>query len=141
MALSPKQKKTYLIVGLVLLAILVLYFWYTRYGPGSANSPQGNAAAPDTGLGSNLNSVAPELAAGSTGPNSGLNYYAGSTTVELGGGSPGSSSSNSTEVGGGTHTPPPHKCPRGHHWDAKKGKCVPDVRHRVRAGVQLPGAR
>lgn len=71
-----KKTKTYIIIGVALVAAYFVYRWYMSQQSGIS----GNAG---TGLGSNLNSIAPELAAGSTGPNSGLNYYGGNTTVYL----------------------------------------------------------
>lgn len=67
-----KNQKTALILAGVAVAAYLVYRWYTSQQQNNTNS---------TGLGSNLNSLAPSLIAGSSGPSSGLNYYEGSTTV------------------------------------------------------------
>jgi hypothetical protein len=67
-----KKQKTTLILAVVAVAVYLAYRWYENKQ--SAN--QGT-----TQLGSNLNSIAPALIAGSSGPTSGLSYYAGSTNV------------------------------------------------------------
>jgi hypothetical protein len=72
--------KTLLIIGALAVVAYFVYRWYVGGGGSVSGAIQGNAG---TGLGSNLNSIAPELVAGSTGPNSGLNYYGGNTTVYL----------------------------------------------------------
>lgn len=65
-----KKTKAILILGAVLVGgYLALRWWENRQGGGGGQ------------LGTNLNSVAPALIAGSTGPQSGLNYYAGNTTL------------------------------------------------------------
>lgn len=66
-----KRLKTALILVGVAVAVYLGYRWYQ------------NRQSSSQGLGSNLNSAAPELVAGSSGPSSGLNYYAGSTTVDI----------------------------------------------------------
>lgn len=72
MALNAKQKKA-LIIGALAVAAYLAYRWYQSKQQ-SDNSGTGQ-------LGTNLNSVAPALIAGSSGPSSGLNYYAGTTDV------------------------------------------------------------
>jgi hypothetical protein len=67
-----KKLKTTLILAGVAVAAYLIY----RH---MKNSQQSNTGTGQ--LGTNLNSVAPALIAGSSGPSSGLNYYAGSTTV------------------------------------------------------------
>jgi hypothetical protein len=69
--LDSKQKKIALAVALVIGAYLAY-----RYLSGKKS---GNSSA----LGTNLNSVPAELIGGSSGPDSGLNYYAGDTTVNV----------------------------------------------------------
>lgn len=59
--MSKKQK---IILGVVVLAVAA-YFGY-RWWKGRQD--QGNAESPTGGLGTNLNSVAPELVGGSSGP-------------------------------------------------------------------------
>lgn len=79
-----KRTKIILIVLALAAAAYLVYRWYEN---NQANSTTGNtglsSGTSGDSLGSNLNSVAPELAAGSSGPDSGLNYYAGNTTVNL----------------------------------------------------------
>jgi predicted negative regulator of RcsB-dependent stress response len=67
-----KNTKIILIVLGVAVAGYLAYRWYQSKQAANQSS---------TGLGSNLNSVAPALVAGSTGPQSGLNYYAGATNL------------------------------------------------------------
>lgn len=70
-----KRTRIVLIVAALAVAAYLVYRWYVNRQSGSANNT--------SGLGSNLNSVAPELVGGSSGPDSGLNYYGGTTTVNL----------------------------------------------------------
>jgi|SRR5215831_1917922 len=70
--MTKRQKTIAIIVGVAVAAYLV-YRWY-KYKQQGSGVPQ---------LGTNLNSVAPELIGGSHGPQSGLNYYQGSTTIYL----------------------------------------------------------
>lgn len=67
--MNDKQKKVILVIGLAVAAYLG-YRWYVNR---QSNGP--------TGLGTNLNSLPSALVGGSTGPQSGLNYYAGATTI------------------------------------------------------------
>jgi hypothetical protein len=67
-----KKLKTTLILAGVAVAAYLIY----RHMKNSQSNSTGTSQ-----LGTNLNSVAPALIAGSSGPSSGLNYYAGSTTV------------------------------------------------------------
>lgn len=67
-----KEAKTTLILAAVAVAAYLGYRWYMNKQ--AANQGSGS-------LGSNLNSVAPALIGGSTGPTSGLTYYAGATNV------------------------------------------------------------
>jgi hypothetical protein len=69
--MDKKQKTTLALVALAVGAYLV-YRWYMNRQANSQGTGQ---------LGSNLNSIAPALIAGSAGPTSGLTYYAGNTTV------------------------------------------------------------
>jgi|SRR5579859_2072327 len=69
--MDAKQKKL-LIIGAVAVAAYLAYRWYQNRQQNNTGSGQ---------LGTNLNSVAPALIGGSSGPSSGLNYYAGNTTV------------------------------------------------------------
>lgn len=69
------NKKRLLIIGLGALALWVVWEYY--------KSLSGGSGSPTGALGTNLNSVAPELIGGSTGPNSGLNYYGGSTVLNI----------------------------------------------------------
>lgn len=72
-----KRTRTILIVIGVAVAAYLAYRWYSNRNSGSpVNSPTGS-------LGTNLNSIAPELVAGSTGPTSGLVYNQAPTTVNL----------------------------------------------------------
>lgn len=66
-----KRLKTGLILAGIAVAAYLAYRWYQ------------NRQSNSQGLGANLNSATPELVAGSSGPSSGLNYYAGSTTVDI----------------------------------------------------------
>lgn len=72
--MSKRTRIILIIIGLVIAAYLV-YRYYVN------NQQQQNNNT--SGLGSNLNSVAPELVGGSSGPDSGLNYYGGTTVVNL----------------------------------------------------------
>lgn len=71
-----KRTRTILIVIGVAVAAYLAYRWYTNRQSSATNSPTGS-------LGTNLNSIAPELVAGSTGPTSGLVYNQAPTTVNL----------------------------------------------------------
>lgn len=68
--MNPKLKTALIIAGLAVAAYLGYRWWENRSGGSS-------------GLGANLNSAAPELIAGSSGPDSGLDYNAGSTTLNI----------------------------------------------------------
>lgn len=68
--------RTILIIGGLAVVAYFVYRWYVNQQSGSTNSPTGS-------LGTNLNSIAPELVAGSTGPTSGLVYNQAPTTVNL----------------------------------------------------------
>jgi len=65
------QTKKVLIAGGLVVAAYLIYKWYTGR---QQNGPTGQ-------LGTNLNSVAPALIAGSQGPMSGLMYYGGATNI------------------------------------------------------------
>lgn len=67
--MNAKQKKVVLAIAAVAAAYLAYRWWSNR----QSNGP--------TGLGTNLNSLPTALVGGSTGPQSGLNYYAGSTSI------------------------------------------------------------
>jgi hypothetical protein len=134
--LSKKQIRIGIIVAVVLVAGYFAYRWYS-------NRQSGNPS-PTGGLGTNLNSVAPELVGGSTGPDSGLDNIQPpeTVTINLPNGQP-----SDTDGGPGPNPPPPHepcpagfhrtpnggcarnpkpkpkRCPRGHHRD-KHGHCV-----------------
>lgn len=69
--MDAKQKKL-LIIGAIAVAAYLAYRWYQSRQQSNSGSGQ---------LGTNLNSIAPSLIAGSSGPTSGLQYYAGNTTV------------------------------------------------------------
>lgn len=65
-------------------AVVAAYFGYRWYqNRQAANAASGTSTAAGSQLGTNLNSTAPDLVAGSQGPNSGLSYYAGQTQVTL----------------------------------------------------------
>jgi hypothetical protein len=66
-----REQKLLLILGAVALGGYLLLRWWENRQSGSN----------ETGLGTNLNSLPSALVAGSTGPQSGLNYYAGATNV------------------------------------------------------------
>lgn len=68
-----KGMKTFLIIAALAVAAYFLYEWYVNRQNGTTGGS----------LGANLNSVAPEMVSGSTGPNSGLTYNQGSTYVYL----------------------------------------------------------
>lgn len=63
--MTSKQKQRLLVGGALLVAAYLIYRWYV-------NKQQANQAT--QGEGTNLNSSFPALVAGSTGPQSGLNY-------------------------------------------------------------------
>lgn len=71
--------KTPILLGVAAIALYLGYRWYQNRNSGTGNL----GTSSTTGTGSNLNSLAPELVAGSAGPASGLNYYAGTTSVNL----------------------------------------------------------
>lgn len=71
-----KRMRTILIIGGLLVVAYFVYRWYMNQQASSTNSPTG-------ALGTNLNSIAPEMVAGSTGPTSGLVYNQAPTTVNL----------------------------------------------------------
>jgi hypothetical protein len=72
------SKRTKIILIVVAVAVAgYLVYKYLANKSGSTSSTTGTA------LGTNLNSVAPELVAGSSGPSSGLNYTAPATTIYL----------------------------------------------------------
>lgn len=99
------NKRTRIILIVILLAVvayLVYRWWQNRQG-----QPQGNLIP---GTGSNLNSVAPELAAGSAGPSSGLNYYPGNTQLDIS--LPGSNEAENNNPPPVHHKPPKRKPPR-----------------------------
>ena len=68
--MNPRLKTALIIAGLAVAAYLGYRWWENRSGSSG-------------GLGANLNSAAPELIAGSSGPDSGLDYNAGSTTLNI----------------------------------------------------------
>jgi len=70
-----KNPRTWIIIGAVAIAAYLLYRWWQNK-QSATNSPTGS-------LGTNLNSVAPELIGGSSGPESGLTYNQGTTQVDL----------------------------------------------------------
>lgn len=118
MAMAKNTKTILIVVGLAVAAYLA-YRWYSN------RTSSGNGS-----LGANLNSAAPELVGGSSGPDSGLNYYAGTTpiTVDL---PNGNQSQNDTENAPDedsddkhVHKPPGEPCPHGMH--RVNGKCVPN---------------
>lgn len=94
--MNAKQKKAVLLIAIAAAAYLGYRWWSNRQSSSSG-----------TGLGANLNSLAPALVAGSTGPQSGLNYYAGSTAIYVTQPVNQSASKSSTT----TNPPPPHKQP------------------------------
>jgi hypothetical protein len=67
--MNPRLRTALIIAGIAVAAYLGYRWWSNRQD--------------SSGLGANLNSVAPELIGGSAGPSSGLTYNAGSTTVNL----------------------------------------------------------
>lgn len=108
--------------GLIgLAAVVVAYFgyqwWQNRSSSGGSGVPQ---------LGTNLNSVAPELIAGSTGPNSGLNNYGGGLTLNVS--NPVTQQSSTTSTGGtgpSTTSPPSPASGQPHRWLSKPGMMIP----------------
>lgn len=91
-----KGMRTFLIIAVLAVAAYFAYEWYINRQSTTGGS-----------LGANLNSVAPELVGGSTGPNSGLTYNQGSTYVYLTETGKNSSVAGNTS-GTGTMTPNPH---------------------------------
>lgn len=73
--MSKRTRTILIVIGLAVAAYLA-YRWYQNKQSGGTNSPTG-------GLGTNLNSIAPELVGGATGPSSGLTYNQAPTTVNL----------------------------------------------------------
>ena len=125
-----KNVRIILIVGAVAIAGYLAYRWWQNRSSGSGGS-----------LGANLNSAAPELVGGSTGPNSGLNYYAGSTpiTIDLPNGNQSQNDTGNQGDDGDTDhgVIPGEPCPIGTH--RVNGKCVPN-KHGGKGG-KLPITR
>lgn len=92
MSVDPRMRKALIIGGLAVAAYLI-YRWYQNK---QASQNQG-------ALGTNLNS-SPNLIGGSTGPTSGLQYYAGNTTVYTTNPITQPSNSGGTNTGGTTGT-------------------------------------
>lgn len=61
------------------LAAVIIYLVYRWY----KNRQSASTTAGGLTLGTNLNSVAPDLSAGATGPNSGFDYLGGNTTISI----------------------------------------------------------
>lgn len=94
-----KGMKTFLIIAVLAVVAYFVYEWYV-----GQNSTTGGS------LGANLNSAAPEMVAGSSGPNSGLTYNQGSTYVYLTeSGTNSSTSSNTPATGTVKATPVPNQ--------------------------------
>jgi hypothetical protein len=93
-----KRQKTALILVAVAVAAYIGYKWWTNRQSSSGQ------------LGANLNSVAPALIAGSTGPQSGLNYYAGATNIYVTEQLTQSAAKSSSSTSPPSHVfiPPPH---------------------------------
>lgn len=130
-----KKYRTPILLGVAAVALYFGYRWYKNRQSGSA---QGNAGS---GLGSNLNSVAPELIAGSSGPASGLNYYAGSTVVDLAQQSPQSATVTPPSPGqpmmdGGQ--PQPTDTEPDQDTGTVPGKWVPPTNDTVKPGTVPP---
>lgn len=70
--MSKRTKVILIAVAVAVTAYLAYRWWQNRQTNSTGES-----------LGANLNSVAPSLVSGSTGPDSGLNYTGGTTVVEL----------------------------------------------------------
>lgn len=100
------SKRTRIILIVIVLAI-VAYFAYRWW----QNRNSGGLTSNTAGTGSNLNSVAPELAGGSTGPDSGLNYYPGNTQLDIS--VPGAPTE--TENNSGNPAPKPKPKPKPPH--------------------------
>jgi hypothetical protein len=100
-----KKAKTTLILAGVAVAAYLAYRWYMNKQANSQSTGQ---------LGSNLNSVAPALIGGSSGPTSGLSYYAGATNVYTA--APVSTSSSPT-----TPTTPTTPTGTGRRWPIGTG--------------------
>lgn len=101
--MSKRTRAILIAVAVIVAAYLAYRWWQNRQSNANGES-----------LGANLNSVAPSLVAGSTGPDSGLTYTGGTTVVELppGNGEPQQDNppaNGGTESGG--HKPPPRKPP------------------------------
>lgn len=91
-----KRTRVILILIAVAVAAYLVYRWYM-------NRQAANTGTADTtGMGSNLNSVAPELVGGSTGPTSGLTYTPGNTQVDINLPATNTGVTDTTGEGGGT---------------------------------------
>lgn len=67
-----KWKTPLILAGIAVAAYLAYRWWQSR-----------QSASPTGGLGTNLNSVAPELVGGSSGPDSGITYSPPSPTISI----------------------------------------------------------
>lgn len=92
----PFVKKYWWLLGILAVGGYFVYRYYEN---------NGGSLSPTGALGTNLNSIAPELVGGSAGPSSGLDYYAGSTTINI------SEPSNSSAVPPSTTVTPPRVVP------------------------------
>ena len=120
--MSKRTRTVLIVIAVAVAAYLVYRWWSNRQSSGTTDT---------TGLGSNLNSLAPELVAGSAGPSSGLTYTPGNTQVDLtlpgGGPSQDITGSDITDSEDNDVDKPPvvHRdCPAGMHKDPNTGKCV-----------------
>lgn len=87
--MKKEQKLILILVAVAAGGYLILRWWENR-----------QSGSNETGLGTNLNSLPSALVAGSTGPQSGLNYYAGATNVYVSENV--TQAASSAKTGGGT---------------------------------------
>ena len=99
--MSKRMRVILILIAVAVAGYLAYRWWQNR---------QGNSTG--SGLGANLNSAAPELVGGSSGPDSGLNYYQGSTpiTIDLPNGNQ-SQDDTDGDKEPGPNPPPHHPCP------------------------------
>lgn len=106
--MKKEQKLVLILLAVAVGGYLVLRWWENR-----------QSGSNETGLGTNLNSMPTALIGGSTGPQSGLNYYAGATNVYVSEPVTQTSSSSKSSSGGGNELWPVSKPRKPPTWYSK----------------------